>query len=168
MHQRLLEPSCHASLRTAVKEATLSLVSCLMQSFEKSRKSLCPLCFAWQLYTYIRVTITDHVSFPRVSFLCLTVVLKKTHEYGCTWNKESYSLGNDTWYVMGKKHCNATNKLFRATASNVVTQDLCEYRRLFVIQMLPSRLMATIQKIHQRFTVLVEAQADSFDWKENR
>ena len=56
-------------------------------------------------------SISDHVSFPRVSFLCPTVVHEKTHEFGYNSNKESYSLGNDTWSEMGK-HCHATEKVY--------------------------------------------------------
>ena len=52
--------------------------------------------------------ISDHVSFPRVSFLCPTVVHEEIYEYGYTLNKESYSLGNDTWSEMGK-HCHAAD-----------------------------------------------------------
>ena len=55
--------------------------------------------------------ISDHVSFPRVSFLCLTVAHEKTHEYGYTLNKESYSQGIDTWSEMGK-HCHAADYVY--------------------------------------------------------
>ena len=53
-------------------------------------------------------------SFPRVSFLCLLVAHEKTHEYGFIFNKESYSLGNDTWSEMGK-HCHAAEYVYRAS-----------------------------------------------------
>ena len=42
---------------------------------------------------------------------------EKTHEYGCTLNKQSYSLGNDTWSEMGK-HCNATKKVYCETSGS--------------------------------------------------
>ena len=38
--------------------------------------------------------ISDHVTLPRVSFLCLTVVHEKTHEYG--YNSKKYSYSNVT------------------------------------------------------------------------
>ena len=68
---------------------------------------------AIDLFSY--VTMFSHfrprVIFPRVSFLCLTVAHEKTHEYGCASNKESYSLGNNTWSEMGT-HCHATKKVY--------------------------------------------------------
>ena len=57
------------------------------------------------------VPISDHLSFPRVSFLCLTVAHENSHGYGCTLNKESYSLRNDTWSEMGK-HCNTSKMVY--------------------------------------------------------
>ena len=39
------------------------------------------------------------------------VAHEKTHEYGFIFNKESYSLGNDTWSEMGK-HCHVTKEVY--------------------------------------------------------
>ena len=55
-------------------------------------------------YSSNKDSYSDHVSFPRVSFLCLTVAHEKTHEYGYHSNKESYSRDNDTWSEMKKRY----------------------------------------------------------------
>ena len=44
----------------------------------------------WWIQPNQGILFSTHVSFPRVSFFCLTVVHEKTHEYGYNSNKESY------------------------------------------------------------------------------
>ena len=41
--------------------------------------------------------IADHMLFPRLSFLCLTVAHVKTHEYAYNSNKEYHPQRHDMW-----------------------------------------------------------------------
>ena len=47
------------------------------------------------------------------------VAHEKTHEYGFIFNKESYTLGNDTRSEMGK-HCHVTKELYCNTSGDAL------------------------------------------------